>query len=125
LLEAILQIIQLRADLEAIDGALRVFDPTIAPRSIRPKIKRKPPTHFRHGQFGRAVMDTIRRSNVPMTARAVAEQIARDFRLDVQTTETMNKLVSKVRAALSKPREGIVSERRGEAILWQCASEAS
>jgi hypothetical protein len=30
--------VQLRADLESIDGALRVFDPSLAPHVIRPAI---------------------------------------------------------------------------------------
>jgi hypothetical protein len=75
------RIIQLRADLENIDGALRVFDPSLAPRTIRPKLKRRPPTHFPRGQFSRTVLDTLRRAEAPMTARDIATQIASDYRL--------------------------------------------
>jgi hypothetical protein len=113
------RIIQLRADLESIDGALRVFDPSLAPRTIRPKLKRKPPTHFRHGQFCRVVLDMLRRAGDPMTARDIATQIAFDYRIDVSAAAAMNRLVVKVRQALTSHRETLASERRGDAIYWR------
>jgi hypothetical protein len=73
------RVIQLRADLEASDGAIRVFDPSLAPQTIPPKIKRKPPAHFRHGQFSRTVLDTLRRASAPMTfSRMAADRHASD-----------------------------------------------
>ncbi len=113
------RIIQLRANLESIDGALRVFDPSLAPRTIRPKLKRKPPTHFRHGQFSRTVLETLRHANEPMTARDIATQIASDYRIDVSATAAMNRLVAKVRQALTSHRGSLASERRGDAIYWR------
>jgi hypothetical protein len=53
------RIIQLRADFENVDGAIRDLDPSLAPRTIRPKLKRKPPAHFRHGRFNRGVPETL------------------------------------------------------------------
>lgn len=112
------RIAQLRADLEAIDGAIPVFDPSLAPQTIRPKIKRKPPAHFRHGQFTRTVLDLLRRASAPMKAGTIAEQIAQDYRLDAGTTEATNKLVSKVRNGLANHKGVLSSERNGEAVLW-------
>jgi hypothetical protein len=113
------RIIQLRADLESIDGALRVFDPSLAPRTIRPKLRRKPPAHFRHGQFSRAVLETLRRADDPMTARDIASQIASDYRFDVSATAAMNRLVAKVRQALTSHRASLASEKRDNAIYWR------
>jgi hypothetical protein len=110
---------QLRADLESIDGALRVFDPSLAPQTIRPKLKRKAPPFFRHGQFSRSVLDLLRRAPTPMTTREIAQQIARDHRLDVATVPTMNRLVNKVRATLGRIREGIKSDQRGDTTVWR------
>ena len=55
---------------------------------------------------------------MPMTARAIAEKIAQDYRLDAGTTEAMNKLVSEVRNALAGHNAGLSSVRKGEALLW-------
>jgi hypothetical protein len=112
------RIVQLRADLESIDGALRVFDPSLAPQTIRPKLKRKPPAHFRHGQFSRAVLDTLRRANEPMTARDIATKIASDYRIEVSATAIMNRFVAKVRQALASHRASLASEKRDDATYW-------
>ena len=115
------RLVQLRADLDSIDGAIRVFDPSLAPRTIRPKLKRKPPSHFRHGQFSRAVLDTLRRATEPLSVRDIAMRIASEFRADVSTTDAMNKLITKTRGALASKRAGLANERRGDTILWRTA----
>jgi hypothetical protein len=112
------RIIQLRADLQSIDGAIRVFDPSLAPQTIRPKLKRAAPTHFRHGQFSKAVLDTIRRATGPMTVREIASQIVADFRLDASTVAAMNKMVVKVRGVLVAHRRVLECERRGDMLYW-------
>ncbi|MGD0635942.1 MAG: hypothetical protein ABSA13_17130 [Beijerinckiaceae bacterium] len=113
------RIIQLRSDLESIDGAIRVFDPSLAPQTIRPKLKRKPPAHFRYGQFSKAVLDTIRRATGPMTIRDIASQIVADFRLDASTVAAMNKIVIKVRNVLVSHRRVLECERQGDALYWR------
>jgi hypothetical protein len=113
------RIIQLRADLESIDGTLRVFDPSLAPRTIRPKLRRKPPAHFPRGQFSRTVLDTLRCASDPMTARDIATHIASDYRIDVSATAAMNRLVAKVRQTSTSHRGSLASERRGDAIYWR------
>jgi len=45
---------QLRADLAAIDATLRIFDPTIAPHTIRAKAPRPNSSDRQHGGFTRA-----------------------------------------------------------------------
>ena len=38
------RIVQLRADIGSLDGAIRIFDPTLEPDKIRPIPRRKKPT---------------------------------------------------------------------------------
>jgi len=52
-----------------------------------------------------------------MTARAIAEKVAQDHRLDAGTTEAMHKLVSEARNALASHKAALASERKGEAVL--------
>ena len=54
---------------------------------------------------------------MPMTARAIAEKVAQDHRLDAGTTEAMHKLVSEARNALASHKAALASERKGEAVL--------
>src|SRR5271168_4057718 len=112
------RIIQLRADLQSIDGAIRVFDPSLVLQTILPKLKRKPPTQFRHGQFSKAVLDTIRRAGVPVTVRDVATQLVSDFRIEAATTNAMNKLVAKTRNVLVAHRSALDNEKRGDTLYW-------
>jgi hypothetical protein len=56
------RLIQIRADLDSLDGAIRVFDPSLVPTAIRPRIKRKPSVTFRHGEFSRTTLCLLRRS---------------------------------------------------------------
>lgn len=66
------RLIQIRADLQSLDGAIRVFDPSLVPTAIRPRIKRKPPTVFRYGQFSRTILTLLRQNSGPMTVREIA-----------------------------------------------------
>jgi hypothetical protein len=120
LMQAEKRIIQLRADLTALDATIRVFDPTIAPSAIRPRVKRKPPAIFRHGQFSRTVLAVLHRATAPMMAREIAQQVALDHRLETDG-RAMDALVSKVRGALARQKEGtVVSERRLDAtVVWR------
>jgi hypothetical protein len=61
----------------------------------------------------------LRRAGDPMTARDIATQIAFDYRIDVSAAAAMNRLVVKVRQALTSHRETLASERRGDAIYWR------
>jgi hypothetical protein len=122
LMQAERRIIQLRADLTALDATIRVFDPTIASSAIRPRVKRKPPAIFQHGQFSRTVLAVLHRATDPMMAREIAQQVAMDHRLETEG-RAMDALVSKVRGALARQKEGaVVSERRLDAtVVWRAA----
>jgi|HubBroStandDraft_1064217.scaffolds.fasta_scaffold00040_17 hypothetical protein len=61
------RIAQLRADLGSIDGALRVFDPSISAARIKPVRKRTGPPSLPQGQGNRIIMDTLRRAGEPLT----------------------------------------------------------
>ena len=117
------RIARLRLDLEAIDGSIRVFDPSLVPQTIRPKLKRKPSTQFRHGQFGRAIFDTLRTATAPMTLRDIAAKIAADYCVDVSGKGAVQKLISKARNILARKRDGFASEMLGDTLYWRVAAD--
>jgi hypothetical protein len=114
------RIIQLRADLDCLDGAIRVFDPTAEPRKIRPVQLRPTPGPIPRGQCSRAVLDMLRRAAEPMTAREIATQLAADYRMDAGNAGAMNALVAKVRNTLAK-QKGLASATRGDRKAWRVA----
>ena len=73
------QIEKLRDDLDNIDRTLRVFDPAIRLEKIRPVVRRKGASFFHHGECGRAIMDTLRRSGEPLSAQEIADRLEEMF----------------------------------------------
>lgn len=104
----------LRDDVLTIDGALRIFDPTAAPQAPR-----KPQGHSGAVHFSRAILDTLRRADAPMSCRQIAMRIAAERGMDVSTTGAMTMLINRIRSVLARKRGGLASEKRGEAIFWR------
>jgi hypothetical protein len=112
------RIVQLRAAIDSLDGAIRIFDPTSEPHKIRPILRRKKPTLIPRGQSSRAIRDMLRLADGPMTAREIAAQLAGRYQIDASNTDAMNALVAKVRNTLAR-QKGLASEVRGDAKAWQ------
>jgi len=117
LIAAETRIVQLRADITSLDGAIRVFDPTAAPDKIRPILRRKKPTLIPRGQCSRAVLDMLRHADSPMTAREIAAQLAARYQLNASNVDAMKALIAKVRNTLAR-QKGLASEMRGDAKAW-------
>src|SRR5271169_5942572 len=109
---------QLRADIDSLDGAIRVFDPGAAPGQIRPILRRKKPTVIPRGQCSRAVLDTLRDANTALTVREIAAQLAARYQLDASDREAIKALVAKVRNTLAR-QKGLASEMRSDAKAWK------
>lgn len=113
---------QLRSDLGHLDATLRIFDPEIVPRAIRPKTRRRATGSFRHGEFSRTVLDIVRRSGRPLSVREIVAEIAREGNVDITKKAKRNSLVTRVRSALARQKAGtVVKETRGEMAYWRIA----
>jgi hypothetical protein len=104
------RIVQLRADIDSLDGAIRVFDPTSEPQKIRPILRRKKPTLIPRGQCSPAILDMLRHADGAMTARGISAQLAARYRMDTGNMEAMNAFVAKVRNTLAR-QKGLASHR--------------
>ncbi|MGH7047141.1 MAG: hypothetical protein ACREE2_12225 [Stellaceae bacterium] len=111
-------ILQLRTDLDCLDGAIRLFDPEAEPRKIRPVQTRRVSGPIPRGQCSRAILDMLRRADQPMTAQEIAARLAADYGIDAANKGAMNALVAKVRNALLH-QKGLASELRGGAKVWR------
>jgi hypothetical protein len=112
------RIVQLRADIGSLDGAIRVFDPTAEPDKIRPILRRKKQTLIPRGQCSRAILDMLRQAGGAMTAREIAAQLAARYQMDASNMDAMNALIAKVRNTLAR-QKGLASEVRGDAKAWR------
>jgi hypothetical protein len=112
------RILQLRADIASLDGAIRVFDPNAAPDKIRPILRRKKPTLIPRGQCSRAVLDTLRDANAALTVREIATQLAARYQMDASNTDAMKALIAKVRNTLAR-QKGLADEMRGDVKAWR------
>jgi hypothetical protein len=109
----------MRDDLDAIDRALRVFDPTISPGSIRPVVKRRGPKLFRHGECTRAVLGMLRNAVVPMTAHEIGDRLVVDYRLDMGAAQAVQNLRRAVHCALNRHKgHTLMSTGNGLAEAW-------
>jgi hypothetical protein len=110
---------RLHAGLASLDVTIRLFDPDAKPASIKPRQKR-PPTRFRAGEFSRAVLAVLRAAASPLTVREMTVRVAEATGLDVSTTAAMGQALASVRAALARPHDGLVCEKRGkEPMVWR------
>jgi hypothetical protein len=122
IIEAEKRIARLRADLDSLDATIRLFDPSIAPKAIRPRVKRTAPQRFRTGELTRATLSALRKAERPLSVREIADVVAAECHMDMSTIPAANVVVANVRAALARPHEGLMCEKRGrEPMLYRVA----
>jgi hypothetical protein len=108
-------------DLAALDRTLRMFDPDAHPQGIPPIIRRKVDPRFRQGTWSASVLRILREAGKPLAVREVAALVAKQFSLPYEKpTERVN-LDNRIRIALKKPRQGVVSEWNGSVMVWRVA----
>jgi len=87
------------AELDHIDGAIRVFDPTIDIGLIRSKPV--PPRHAAFkGEVSRVVFESLRNASGPLTSREIAQILMRERGLNPDDRELSVIMVKRVCACL-------------------------
>jgi hypothetical protein len=71
------QLVRQRASLAHLDATMRLFDPDIRPKDIRPKQPRAHNAWCRPGECLRLIYDQLREATEPVTTRELAERIMR------------------------------------------------
>lgn len=111
------------ADLEAIDGALRVFDPDMRLPVIRNK--RVPIAHpSHHHDTQRVALDMLRKTTGPVTSRAIAYAVMGARGLDVKDKSLEKMMVARVAACMRRLHaRGLVRSRlmAGRFMHWEIA----
>lgn len=118
------QLKKLLADLETIDSALAVFDPSIACEQIKPKALRPPSDWANYGQMTRVVLNILRGSKEPLTTRDIALQMLVERALNKDDQRLLNRMTKRVGIALRRQRDGgVVRSWQGPGLfmLWEIA----
>jgi len=105
-------------DLEHIDGALRVFDPSAVPEAIKPKRVRPEPM-FPRGLLSRAILDELR-IHGPAEIEAVTAAVMKRAGMNPDDPAVFDDAMRRVRYGLrDQVRAGRVT--RGKDRRWMVA----
>ncbi len=115
------QIVHHRASLVHLDAAMRLFDPDLGPAAISSRSQRPRSVWFRPGECLRLIHDVLREAPLPMTTRALTEQVmgmkaiaATDERSCALVQKTVLGSLSRAKATIQRVEiAGVVSWRIG------------
>lgn len=117
---------KLYADIEIIDGAIKLIEPDFDLSTIKRKAQYTINPWFEHGEAGRMVLDTLRTSSKSQSTRQISEIIAKAKGLRLESNKDWEWLLKIVLGAARRlEAKGIVKtagriQRSGNApILWQ------
>jgi hypothetical protein len=117
------QLGQFRADLTHVDATIRLF----APDTIPAKVLRRSDGWFESGEVKRRVLDTLRRSGLPMRAPDVVRTVMVEKGLDPADRRAFATVQLKVGSNLRQlTARGLLSRsaRNSGAVLWRIADQA-
>lgn len=104
-----------------IDATILLFDPNYCIESIQPKAQRAEADWAKRGEMTRVVLNVLRQSKEPLTARDIA-LILVDLRgLDKSDGKLLRRMTKRAGSALRHAKEkGLVSNSEGPGmfVLW-------
>lgn len=113
---------QMVRDLENLDATIMLFDPSIAPETIRPKAFRPPPDWAHKGEMSRLVLSILRQAAEPLTTRDIALQMLLERAMDKSDQRLLRLMVKRVGVALRIQRENGTAKAEqgpGQYQLWE------
>jgi uncharacterized coiled-coil protein SlyX len=113
------QLAQQRANLAHLDATMRLFDPEIRPKDIRPGQQRARNAWFRPGECLRLTYDELRDATQPATTRELAERIMR-LKAMPMTDDRCRELVQKtLLSSLNRAKTTIARVETAGVVSWR------
>ena len=113
------QLAQQRTNLAHLDATMRLFDPEIRPKDIRPRQLRAHNAWFRPGECLRLIYDELREATQPATTRELAERIMR-LKAMPMTDDRCRALVQKtLLSSLNRAKTTIARVETAGVVGWQ------
>jgi hypothetical protein len=113
------QLGQQRANLAHVDATMRLFDPDIRPKDIRPKQPRERNAWFRPGECLRLIYDELREATQPVTTRELAERIMRLKAIPAAENDRRERIQKTLLASLNRAKETIARVETAGVVRWR------
>jgi hypothetical protein len=113
------QLVQQRANLAHVDATMRLFDPDIRPKDIRPKQPRERNAWFRQGECLRLIYDELREATQPATTRELAERIMRVKAIPAADDDRRERVQKTLLASLNRAKQTIARVETAGVVRWR------
>jgi len=113
------QLVAQRANLAHLDATMRLFDPEIQPKDIRPKQPRTRNAWFRPGECLRLIYDVLREATQPMTTRELAERIMRLKAMPASDDQRRELVQKTLLGSLNRAKQTIARVETAGVVRWQ------
>jgi len=113
------QLVQQRANLAHLDATMRLFDPGIRPKDIRPRQQRVRNASFRPGECLWLIYDELREATQPVTTRELAERIMRVKAMPVADNNRRELVQKTLLASLNRAKETIARVEIAGVVSWR------
>jgi hypothetical protein len=118
------QLVHQRANLAHLDATMRLFDPNIQPKDIRPKRPRVSNAWFRPGECLRLIYDELRDATQPVTTRELAERLMRVKAIPTADKSRRELVQKTLLASLNRAKETIARVETGCVVSWRLIEAA-
>jgi hypothetical protein len=113
------QLVQQRANLSHLDAAMRLFDPDIRPKDIRPKQQRARNAWFRPGECLRLIYDELREATQPLSTRELAERIMRIKAIPAADDDRRERVQKTLLGSLNRAKQTIARVEIAGVVSWR------
>jgi hypothetical protein len=113
------QLVQQREDLAHLDATMRLFDPEIRPKDIRPKQPRTRNVWFRPGECLRLIYDALREATQPVTTRELAERIMRVKAMPAADDRRRELVQKTLLGSLNRAKKTIARGETAGVVSWR------
>jgi hypothetical protein len=118
------QLGQQRANLAHLDATMRLFDPDIRPKDVRPKQQRARNVWFRPGECLRLIYDELREATRPMTTRELTERIMRVKAIPAADDHRRELVQKTLLGSLNRAKETIARVEIAGVVSWRLIQAA-
>ena len=113
------QLVRQRTNLAHLDATMRLFDPDVQPKQIRPKLPRARSAWFRPGECLRLIYDQLRDANQPITTRELAECIMHVKAMPASDDRRSELVQKTLLASLNRAKETIARVETAGVVSWR------
>lgn len=113
------QLVQQRANLAHLDATMRLFDPDIQTKNIRPRRSRARNVWFRPGECLRLIYDELREAIQPVTTRELAERLMRVKAIPVADNSRRELVQKTLLGSLNRAKQTIARVETAGVVSWR------